>query len=239
MPSDKLVKFHKEFSQEAEEVVTKFFPERVTELDNLLKSGMFALNKIPKVQADSIIPISHPNSDHSNDIPQNKKRKLSNSEQIEKMAELVAVDLVPCNKFVQDIIELLKPKIQTLMEKCNLVKMWIQLLIPRIEDGNNFGVSIQEEALSEVQRIEGEAATFLDQIARYYVTRGKVVSKIVKYPQLQDYRQAVFELDEKEFISLRLCCCELRNHYLILHDTITKNMEKIKKPRSNNVDSLY
>ncbi|EDO46178.1 predicted protein [Nematostella vectensis] len=229
MPSDKLVKFHKEFSQEAEEVVTKFFPERVTELDNLLKSGMFALNKIPKV----------PNSDHSNDIPQNKKRKLSNSEQIEKMAELVAVDLVPCNKFVQDIIELLKPKIQTLMEKCNLVKMWIQLLIPRIEDGNNFGVSIQEEALSEVQRIEGEAATFLDQIARYYVTRGKVVSKIVKYPQLQDYRQAVFELDEKEFISLRLCCCELRNHYLILHDTITKNMEKIKKPRSNNVDSLY
>ncbi|EDO29241.1 predicted protein, partial [Nematostella vectensis] len=70
-------------------------------------------------------------------------------------------------QFVQDIIELLKPKIQTLMEKCNLVKMWIQLLIPRIEDGNNFGVSIQEEALSEVQRIEGEAATFLDQIARY------------------------------------------------------------------------
>lgn len=23
------------------------------------------------------------------------------------------------------------------------VKMWVQLLIPRIEDGNNFGVSIQ------------------------------------------------------------------------------------------------
>lgn len=30
------------------------------------------------------------------------------------------------------------------------VKMWITLLIPRIEDGNNFGVSIQEETLSEV-----------------------------------------------------------------------------------------
>lgn len=28
--------------------------------------------------------------------------------------------------------------------------MWILFLIPRIEDGNNFGVSIQEEVLSEV-----------------------------------------------------------------------------------------
>lgn len=30
----------------------------------------------------------------------------------------------------------------------------------------------------------------------------------------EDYRQAVQELDEKEFITLRLCCCELRNHYV-------------------------
>lgn len=26
---------------------------------------------------------------------------------------------------------------------------------------------------------------------------------------------------------------------LSLHDTITKNLDKIKKPRTNNVDSLY
>lgn len=31
------------------------------------------------------------------------------------------------------------------------VKMWVQLLIPRIEDGNNFGVSIQVRHCSVVQ----------------------------------------------------------------------------------------
>jgi hypothetical protein len=36
----------------------------------------------------------------------------------------------------------------------NTVKIWIQLNIPRIEDGNNFGVSIQEETVSELSRAE-------------------------------------------------------------------------------------
>jgi proteasome activator subunit 3 (PA28 gamma) len=43
----------------------------------------------------------------------------------------------------------------------------------------------------------------------------------------------VIELDEKEFINLRMCCMDLRNNYAILHDMILKNLEKIKTPRSN------
>lgn len=49
------------------------------------------------------------------------------------------------------------------------VKMWVQLLIPRIEDGNNFGVSIQEETVAELRTVEGEAASYLDQISRFYL----------------------------------------------------------------------
>lgn len=87
--------------------------------------------------------------------------------------------------------------------------MWVQLLIPRIEDGNNFGVSIQEETVAELRTVEGEAASYLDQISRcfttaflpprfafkdvssetpsvcrYYITRAKLVSKIAKYPHV-------------------------------------------------------
>jgi hypothetical protein len=32
------------------------------------------------------------------------------------------------------------------------VKIWIQLNIPRIEDGNNFGVGVQEESINEIAR---------------------------------------------------------------------------------------
>lgn len=42
------------------------------------------------------------------------------------------------------------------------VKMWVQLLIPRIEDGNNFGVSIQVRHLqSTLERKVWEYSPFL------------------------------------------------------------------------------
>ncbi|XP_065196011.1 proteasome activator complex subunit 3-like isoform X1 [Sycon ciliatum] len=150
-----------------------------------------------------------------------------------------AATLIPSNQLILGVIDRLKPEIHELMTKCNQVKMWIQLLIPRVEDGNNFGVSIQEDAVGEVGRIEGEVVTYLDAISRYYLTRAKLVSKLLKYPSVDDYRRSVAEVDQKELLTLRLTCCEMRNAYCILHDTITKNIEKMKKPRSNNLDSLY
>ena len=112
-------------------------------------------------------------------------------------------------------------------------------MIPRIEDGNNFGVSIQEETVAELRTVESEAASYLDQISRYYITRAKLVSKIAKYPHVEDYRRTVTEIDEKEYISLRLIISELRNQYVTLHDMILKNIEKIKRPRSSNAETLY
>lgn len=59
--------------------------------------------------------------------------------------------------------------------------MWISFLIPKIEDGNNFGVSIQEDMLAEIRSVESEAAAFFDQISRYFITRGKIVTKVPKF----------------------------------------------------------
>lgn len=75
---------------------------------------------------------------------------------------------------------------------CSLqLKMWISFMIPKIEDGNNFGVSIQEDTLAEIQSVESEAAAFFDQISRYFISRAKIVSKVAKYPHIDDYRRAV------------------------------------------------
>ena len=40
------------------------------------------------------------------------------------------------------------------------------------------------------------------------------------------------EVDRRERVNLCLSLHDLRNNYFILWDSITKNLEKIKKPRS-------
>lgn len=147
--------------------------------------------------------------------------------------------VVPSNKFIVELISEIKPLIGELVEDTNLLKMWLMYLIPRIEDGNNFGVSIQEDVLGEIRASEGESAAYYDQISRYFALRGKTVAKIAQYPHIDDYRRAIQELDEKEFFSLRLIVAELRNHYATLHDLISKNGDKIRKPRSSNAQSMF
>jgi hypothetical protein len=46
------------------------------------------------------------------------------------------------------------------------------------KDGNNFGVSIQEDTLGEIRTVEAEAAAFYEQISRYFLSRGKIISKV-------------------------------------------------------------
>uniref|UniRef100_A0A915D2G9 Proteasome activator PA28 C-terminal domain-containing protein n=1 Tax=Ditylenchus dipsaci TaxID=166011 RepID=A0A915D2G9_9BILA len=122
-------------------------------------------------------------------------------------------------------MDLLRPLLREAVEDVNKVKVWIQFLIPRIEDGNNFGVSIQEECLSEVRTVESEAASFLDQMSRYFISRARIITKIAKYPHVDDYRRAISDTDEKQFLNIRLVIMEMRNHFATSTICLLKHRE--------------
>ncbi|XP_039973895.1 proteasome activator complex subunit 3-like isoform X2 [Xiphias gladius] len=243
----KVEAFREQITSEAEHLVASFFPQKLLELDHFLKEPILNVSDLKEIHSeikfkvpDSIL---FTNSYDGVDMD-TKKRKLEEgvpdqSRQGEVKTLMMPDGMMKCNTRLMDLIERVKPEIRTLIEKCNTVKMWVQLLIPRIEDGNNFGVSIQEETVAELRTVESEAASYLDQISRYYTTRAKLVSKIAKYLHVEDYRRTVSEIDEKEYISLKIIVSELRNQYVTLHDMILKNIEKIKKPRSSNSEALY
>ncbi|XP_069941504.1 proteasome activator complex subunit 3 [Cherax quadricarinatus] len=230
--------------EKAEELVKKKFPERIIHFNKLLEESPFLCENLEAVHSDLKIPVPEPFivNNHDGDPP-GKKRKMSDVTEDAVTGAKVFVlpsGSVPINPHITLMVDTIKPLICQLVEEANLLKMWISFLIPKIEDGNNFGVSIQEETLGEIRTVESEAASFFDQISRYYMTRAKLVSKVAKYPHIDDYRRTVVELDEKEYLSLRITLSEIRNHYATLHDMITKNMEKIKKPRStNSIEAMY
>lgn len=226
--------------KKSEDLIVVGFPAKIVQLNELLSTKAFAARKFDDVYQDLNINIPEPvlvsNDDEQ---PSAKRARVETSDAIGTKVMILPSGSVKCNAPICDIIKVVKPIIRELVEDSNLLKMWISFMIPKIEDGNNFGVSIQEDTLAEIQSVESEAAAFFDQISRYFISRAKVVSKVAKYPHIEDYRRAVQEMDEKEFLSLWLVLSEVRNRYCSLHDIVMKNMEKLKKPRSSNTEHLY
>jgi len=235
---ERLEEFKNKTKNEAEELVTKVFPQKVIMLHDLLNSPKFDPERIKEFSnVDLNVPL--PDAFLNNDVEPSAKKRKTESKETGTPVYALPNGVAPTNAPIAELIEIVKPHIRLLITHANQVKMWIAYMIPRIEDGNNFGVSIQEDALAETRQVEAEVAAYLDQISRYFMTRAKIVSKIAKYPHVEDYRRTVKELDEKEFVSLRLVLCELRNQYATLHDLIIKNIDKIKKPRTTNTDGMY
>lgn len=222
----------------AELLIKNEFPNKIVKLNNLLVKLNFHNKKLTDVHQDVNVPVPPPLG-----LETAKRRRIEPIMRSANMEWAKVYTLpngpAPCNKSLSDLIHLVKPHLRELIEDTNLLKLWISYLIPKIEDGNNFGVSIQGRTLKEIQQAESKAEEFLEHISEYFVTRAKIVSKVVKYPHLDDYRRAVRELDEKEYLSLWLTMCEVRNRYCVLHDIVTKNIDKIKRPRTTNIDTLY
>jgi proteasome activator subunit 3 (PA28 gamma) len=230
--------------KKAEELIVNGFPSKIVELNNLLATEQFAERSFTEVHQDLNINVPDPILEQENDKVDNgdppaKRARIETNDTIGTKVMILPGGSVKCNAPICEIIKEVKPVIRGLVEDSNLLKMWISFMIPKIEDGNNFGVSIQEDTLAEIQSVESEAAAFFDQISRYFISRAKVVSKVAKYPHIDDYRRAVQELDEKEFLSLWLVLSEVRNRYCSLHDIVMKNLEKLKKPRNSNTEHLY
>lgn len=229
--------------KKAENLIIYGFPEKIVELNEMLATPMFSERNFDEVHQDLNIPVPDalPVENNSASDASEPAAKRPRVDCFIPGTKVMALPngTVPCNTPLCDMIKVVKPIIRTLVEDSNLLKMWISFMIPKIEDGNNFGVSVQEDTLAEIQAVESEAAAFFDQISRYFLSRAKVVSKVAKYPHIDDYRRAVVELDEKEYLSLWLVVCEVRNRYSSLHDIVIKNLEKLKKPRSSNAESLY
>eukprot|EP00474_Spongospora_subterranea_P009006 CRZ09464.1 hypothetical protein [Spongospora subterranea] len=145
------------------------------------------------------------------------------------------------NKGVTELLETMKVEILELIQHLDILKLWVQLNIPSIQDGNNFGVSIQEEIAGMLESGKSSGLNFLDTFTKYYATRGKMITKMNKYPNVEDYRRGVGELDEKKHLLLRHCCLDLRNNYAVLYDMITKNKDRLERPRGhgNHTSTMY
>ncbi|KAH7930507.1 proteasome activator pa28, REG alpha/beta subunit [Leucogyrophana mollusca] len=227
----------------AEDVVFRLFPTKIIELSALIDST---------IQPDSPYHISHassftdatvyppPSSTGADEPDKKRKRGTDRSVSLPHSSDNARYpNHMLANQHIIKLHDTVKRECSQLADSCDKVKLWVNLTMPKIEDGDNFGVQIQEEVLSELLRAQESAYNLRDGVRQDHLNRAKICSKLIKYPHIEDYTLSLKEHDEKQLFFSRQHLIDIRNIYAVLTDILHKNIAKIRAPKANNGVGLY
>lgn len=233
---EKINGFRSQLSKEADVLISVGFPKKIDELDKLLSSPELNVSDLKILKAELDIPIPDPEKEK-----EKEKKKKENDEKKKDDDEDKGPPCGPifCNEKITSLQKEIKTEIQQLKENLNMVTLWLQLQIPQIEDGNNFGVAVQEKVFELMTTVRTKIDASNTQISKYLSDRGDAVAKASKSPHVGDYRALVQQLDESQYSELRITALEIRNFYATLCDVIIKNYNKIKRPRGDAKRLIY
>ncbi|EKM61400.1 uncharacterized protein PHACADRAFT_24602 [Phanerochaete carnosa HHB-10118-sp] len=241
--------FRNKTAAAAEDVLFNKFPRKVLELQEMIVSTSSSSSPFHFSHLTTDVTV-YPSPTTTSDEPESKKRKLGDSAPNGRMPHDGAgtahtdagarfTNQMVANQHIQKVHGILKKECEELADSIDKVKLWINLSMPKIEDGDNFGVQIQEEVLNELHRSQESAYNLRDAARQSHFNRAKLCSKILKYPHIEDYLLALKEHDEKQLYVAKQNLYDIRNVYAILTDILHKNIGKLRTPKGNNATGLY
>ncbi|TFK77304.1 proteasome activator pa28, REG alpha/beta subunit [Pluteus cervinus] len=245
--SGQVESLRKELAAAGERIIYEIFPSKIIQLHKLVQNTS---------DLDSPVYKSEKLNGSPSDAHTTKKRKLE-GEESEESSKARDSSPVPLRAMIDILHTIIKKEAEELIASIDEVKLWVSLSMPRIEDGDNFGVQVQEEIVSELHRAQESAYNLRDNTRQDFLARAKICSKIVKYPTVEDYpvntlvyfslarltvtlnQRALLEHDDKYFYLAQRNVIDLRALYAVLTDLVQKNIDKIRKPKANNRTAMY
>ncbi|RAM39431.1 hypothetical protein DOZ52_29295, partial [Enterobacter hormaechei] len=108
----------------------------------------FSITDLSTLHAPLDIPIPDPPAADDEEMETDK------NEDDEKKKKAPKCGFIKGNERIVKLLDIVKPEIMALKETCITVSCWIAHLIPKIEDGNDFGVAIQEKILERITAVK-------------------------------------------------------------------------------------
>uniref|UniRef100_A0A8C0I4H2 Proteasome activator complex subunit 1 n=1 Tax=Balaenoptera musculus TaxID=9771 RepID=A0A8C0I4H2_BALMU len=207
----KVAVFREDLCTKTENPLGSYFPKKISELDAFLKEPGLSEANLSNLKAPWT----------SQGLDEKKK------EEDEDRGPLCGP--VNCNEKIVVLLQRLKPEIKDVAEKLSLVTTWLQLQMPRIEDGNSFGVAVQEKVFELTTTLHSKPEGFHTQISKYFSECSDAMTKAAKQPHL----------DDAEYWDIRLMVMEIHKANTVFYDIILKNFEKLKKPRGETKGMIY
>ncbi|ORX37720.1 proteasome activator pa28 [Kockovaella imperatae] len=111
------------------------------------------------------------------------------------------------------------------------LRVWLELEIPLIEDGNSFGADVQSHLLRELTEAYKRSNGFQNGARTHYLDRLKLTQDWVKYPNLMDFPAAIAASDRFDHVLLRSYFRSILTIYGGLLTKFERNWEKVVNPK--------
>lgn len=226
--------FRQDLYNQAGNLFSSFIPQKIVKLDNLLKHDSLNIKDLSSLHAPLDIPIPDPPAPEDEEMETDK-----NEDEEKKKKKAPKCGFIKGNEKILALLDIIKPEIADFRETVVTISCWIQHLIPKIEDGNDFGVAIQEKVLERITAVRTKAEAFQTNMNKYFLERGDAVAKASKETHVMDYRSLVHEKDENIYAEIRVIILDIRGFYAEFYDITSKNLEKITNPKGEEKPSMY
>ncbi|XP_037311818.1 proteasome activator complex subunit 2 [Pungitius pungitius] len=230
----KVESFQQSLNHEAENLFSSYIPQRIAQLDALLKDAAFSITDMSSIKAPLDIPIPDPPCTDEEEMETDKS-----SDEEKKKKKAPKCGYIEGNQKILVLLEKVKPEIVALRETIITVSSWIQHLIPKIEDGNDFGVAVQEKILERIVAVRTKVEAFQTNINKYFSERGDAVGKASKETHVMDYRSLVHEKDQSIYHEVRVVVLDIRGFHAELYDIVSKNLDKVTNPKGEEKPPMY
>ncbi|XP_045897998.1 proteasome activator complex subunit 2 isoform X1 [Micropterus dolomieu] len=231
----KVENFRQTLYHQAENLFSNYIPLKIVQLDALLRDDALSITDMTSLHAPLDIPIPDPPSTEEEEMETDKNE----DDEKKKKKAAPKCGFIKGNEKIMMLLERVKPEIVALRETIINVSCWIQHLIPKIEDGNDFGVAIQEKILERIAAVKTKVDGFQTNINKYFSERGDSVAKASKDTHVMDYRSLVHDKDEAIYSEIRVIVLDIRGFYAELYDIVSKNLEKVTNPKGEEKPSMY
>uniref|UniRef100_A0A673D087 Proteasome activator complex subunit 2 n=1 Tax=Sphaeramia orbicularis TaxID=375764 RepID=A0A673D087_9TELE len=222
------------YTYKAENLFSRYIPDKITNLDALLKDDALNVKDTSSLKAPLEIPIPDPPSPDDEEMETDK-----NEDDEKKKKKPPKCGFLKSNEKILLLIERVKPEIVDLRETIINLSSWINFLIPKIEDGNDFGVAIQEKILERITAVRTKVDTYQTNLNKYFTERGDAVAKASKETHVMDYRSLVHDKDEAIYSEIRVIVLEIRGFYVEMYTMVIKNLEKVTNPKGEEKPPMY
>lgn len=239
-------------SQESILFVVEQFPDKINEIEQLRKE--FDWQMIGALQTDVawmqwfVNSIKARNSDYTKMLNMNNtdgciirhgsKPKICDAFVFfQELGQTPAIDrifdcnLIDTNSLVHNLSKRLKGYLIELNTIALDFSIGLELSVPKIQEGNNFGVEVLMKATRIAMDIYNISLTHLNILDEYYCERVQILSKMIRHVYIEDYRIVLNRLDKENYYLL--CCIvnHLYQNYSMLYDFVIKNLRKLLNPR--------